>query len=146
MSAGATLVLLYHRGDASQRDPHGLAVHPDRFAQHCEILQRRFRTIALSDWNRSGRHVAITFDDGYADNALEAHSILAAAGLPATFFITPDRSANGKRPGGIGSSRSCLAPTRPPLQSTSRSPAVPFGRTFDRRWPASVLTWRCSGE
>ena len=88
MSVGGTLVLLYHRVTRLERDPHGLAVHPDRFAQHCEILQRRFSTVALSDWNRSGRHVAITFDDGYADNALEARSILAAAGLPATFFIT----------------------------------------------------------
>ena len=88
MSAGGTLVLLYHRVTRLERDPHGLAVHPDRFAQHCEILQRRFRTVALSDWNRSGRHVAITFDDGYVIIALEARSILAAAGLPATFFIT----------------------------------------------------------
>jgi peptidoglycan/xylan/chitin deacetylase (PgdA/CDA1 family) len=88
VNAGGTLVLLYHRVARLERDPHGLAVRPDRFAQHCEILQRRFSTIPLSDWNRSGRHVAITFDDGYADNALEARGILAAAGLPATFFIT----------------------------------------------------------
>jgi peptidoglycan/xylan/chitin deacetylase (PgdA/CDA1 family) len=91
VSAGGTLVLLYHRVACLERDPHRLAVLPDRFAQHCEILRRRFDVVALREWKRPGRQVAITFDDGYADNALEARSILAAAGLPATFFITVGR-------------------------------------------------------
>jgi peptidoglycan/xylan/chitin deacetylase (PgdA/CDA1 family) len=33
----------------------------------------------------------MTFDDGYADNAGDARSILAAARLPATFFVTAGR-------------------------------------------------------
>jgi peptidoglycan/xylan/chitin deacetylase (PgdA/CDA1 family) len=33
--------------------------------------------------------VVITFDDGYADNAGDARAILAANGLPATFFVSP---------------------------------------------------------
>jgi peptidoglycan/xylan/chitin deacetylase (PgdA/CDA1 family) len=91
MSTGGTLVLLYHRVAELARDPHGLAVHPDRFAQHCEVLRRRCEVVPLRDATRSRRQVAITFDDGYADNAAEARRILAAAGLPATFFVTAGR-------------------------------------------------------
>jgi peptidoglycan/xylan/chitin deacetylase (PgdA/CDA1 family) len=83
VSTGGTLVLLYHRVAHLERDPHGLAVRPDRFAQHCEILRRRCTVVPLREMDPSKREVAITFDDGYADNAGDARSILAAAGLPA---------------------------------------------------------------
>jgi peptidoglycan/xylan/chitin deacetylase (PgdA/CDA1 family) len=83
------LVLLYHRVARLEHDPHELAVDPDRFAQHCDILRRRFDVVPLDSWQRrAARQVAITFDDGYADNAVEARDILEKAGLPATFFIT----------------------------------------------------------
>lgn len=36
------------------------------------------------------RAVALTFDDGYRDNATFAAPLLAAAELPATFFLVPD--------------------------------------------------------
>lgn len=35
------------------------------------------------------RAVALTFDDGYLDNATVAAPVLAAAGLPASFFLVP---------------------------------------------------------
>jgi peptidoglycan/xylan/chitin deacetylase (PgdA/CDA1 family) len=91
VTPAGTVVLLYHRVAHLSRDPHGLAVRPDRFAQHCEILRQRCHVVPLSDAKGRPRQVAITFDDGYADNAHEARSILAAAGLPATFFITIGR-------------------------------------------------------
>ena len=91
MSVGGTIVLLYHRVADLRRDPHGLAVRPDRFVQHCEILRQRCDVVRLCEANRSLRQVAITFDDGYVDNAGAARSILAAAGLPATFFVTVGR-------------------------------------------------------
>ena len=94
MSTGGALVLLYHRVAHLERDPHGLAVRPDRFAQQCEILRRR-PVVHLGEIDRSRRQVAITFDDGYADNAREARGILAAAGLPATFFVTTGRVGQG---------------------------------------------------
>ena len=90
-----TLVLLYHRVAHLERDPHGLAVRPDRFSQHCEILRRRCAVVPLSEADRSKREVAITFDDGYADNAADARRILAATGLPATFFICSGRVGKG---------------------------------------------------
>jgi peptidoglycan/xylan/chitin deacetylase (PgdA/CDA1 family) len=36
------------------------------------------------------RAVALTFDDGYLDNATVAAPVMQAAGLPATFFLVPD--------------------------------------------------------
>jgi peptidoglycan/xylan/chitin deacetylase (PgdA/CDA1 family) len=36
------------------------------------------------------RAVALTFDDGYLDNATVAAPVMHAAGLPATFFLVPD--------------------------------------------------------
>ena len=74
-----------------ERDPYEFAVHPDRFAQQCDILRRRCEIVPLRAATGARRQVAITFDDGYADNNREACSILAAAGLPATFFITAGR-------------------------------------------------------
>ena len=95
VSAGGTLVLLYHRVAHLERDPHGLAVRPDRFAEQCEVLRRRCTVVPLAQSDRARREVAITFDDGYADNAGDARRILAAAGLPATFFITAGRVGEG---------------------------------------------------
>ena len=89
------------------RDPHGLAVRPDRFVQHCEILRQRCEVVPLCDAKRALRQVAITFDDGYVDNAGEARRILEAAGLPATFFVTVGRVGTTRsRRGGTVSSRS----------------------------------------
>ena len=91
MSAGGTLVLLYHRVADLRRDPHALAVRPDHFAEHCEILKQRCEVVRLCQANPSMPQVAITFDDGYVDNAGAARDILTAANLPATFFVTAGR-------------------------------------------------------
>jgi peptidoglycan/xylan/chitin deacetylase (PgdA/CDA1 family) len=88
-----SIILMYHRVAAVERDPFDLAVHPDRFAQHVEYLARSNRTVPLEELarGRDNGHIALTFDDGYADNALVAAPQLANAGLPATWFITVGR-------------------------------------------------------
>jgi peptidoglycan/xylan/chitin deacetylase (PgdA/CDA1 family) len=91
VSAGGALVLLYHRVAELERDPYGLAVAPERFARHCEILRRRGVVMPLQECHGSAGRVAITFDDGYVDNAGQAAGILADARLPATFFLTVGR-------------------------------------------------------
>ena len=40
---------------------------------------------------RQGGQIAVTFDDGYVDNATVAAPLLSSAGLPATWFITAGR-------------------------------------------------------
>jgi peptidoglycan/xylan/chitin deacetylase (PgdA/CDA1 family) len=85
-----SLILLYHRVAAPSLDPYDLAVHPDRFSAHIEHLLRLNSAAPLDDLLERGsdRRIAITFDDGYADNAIVAAPLLADAGLPATWFIT----------------------------------------------------------
>lgn len=88
-----SVILMYHRVAELRRDPYGLAVHPDRFRAHVEHLAHLRRTEPLMDAAERGGAgtVAITFDDGYADNATVAAPMLHAAGLPATWFITAGR-------------------------------------------------------
>ena len=87
------LVLMYHRVAALASDPYGLAVHPDRFAQHVEVLEGLASVVPLSEVVGPGRapRVALTFDDGYVDNVTVAAPLLTAAQLPATYFITTGR-------------------------------------------------------
>lgn len=84
------IVLLYHRVARLESDPELLALTPDNFRAQLRYLQENFHVVRFEeDWARVAKPaVAITFDDGYADNLLEALPILEEVGLPATFFIT----------------------------------------------------------
>jgi peptidoglycan/xylan/chitin deacetylase (PgdA/CDA1 family) len=86
---------MYHRIARPRVDPWGLAVPPDRFDEHLTVLRRSRRPLPVSEFverlerrRLSDDAVAVTFDDGYADNLREAKPRLAAAGIPATFFVT----------------------------------------------------------
>jgi len=68
---------------------------PNDFRRYCRFFRRFFDVIDLAtlikhiDSGESiGGKLAITFDDGYEDNAMNAAPILKEMGLPATFFIT----------------------------------------------------------
>lgn len=84
------VVLLYHRVAKLHRDPEMLAVTPENFRAQLRYLKNNFPVVRFEeDWAKVSKPaVAITFDDGYADNALAALPILEEVGLPATFFIT----------------------------------------------------------
>lgn len=84
------VILLYHRVANPSSDPQLLAVTPANFRSHMEFLRDNFPVIRLEDnWSEVKEpSIVITFDDGYADNVLEAIPILENVGLPATFFIS----------------------------------------------------------
>jgi peptidoglycan/xylan/chitin deacetylase (PgdA/CDA1 family) len=89
-------ILVYHRIAKSEFDPFNIAIEPTEFEQQLRRLRRK-SVLPLREFvalHRKGRlpkdAVAITFDDGYACNALVAAPMLAALGLPATFFIVSD--------------------------------------------------------
>lgn len=85
------LILAYHRVIALKQDPQLLAVTPENFKEQLDVLNREFvpkSLIAISDAKRQSRPlVALTFDDGYADNYQFAKPLLEMANVPATFFV-----------------------------------------------------------
>jgi peptidoglycan/xylan/chitin deacetylase (PgdA/CDA1 family) len=86
---GSSAILLYHRVAEIDGDPHRLCVEPARFAAHVEHLRRHADIVPLHSVRTPSRRprVAITFDDGYADNATAAVPVLERLEAPATFFV-----------------------------------------------------------
>lgn len=93
------VVLIYHRIAQPQADPWNISVSPRNFADHMEILRRFAVPRTFGDF--AGRlnagdpepGVAVTFDDGYADNLL-ALPILEAQDVPATIFVVSGAVGN----------------------------------------------------
>ncbi len=90
----ASVALLYHRIGRLDHDPFEVAVTPEHFAEHVEVIAA-LRPLSLSAATgeiESGAvapgGVVVTFDDGYLDNLTQASVVLARRGVPATVFIT----------------------------------------------------------
>jgi len=94
------VVWMYHSVSqtlAAHRYPY--AVTPRRFEAHLRFLRRRGIPILpiseVAERVRAGRpfdrlSAAITFDDGWRDNVLEAYPILQKYSAPAALFVTAD--------------------------------------------------------
>jgi peptidoglycan/xylan/chitin deacetylase (PgdA/CDA1 family) len=95
-------ILLYHRVANADIDPWNLAVSPDEFERQLaglrkkEVLPLRQFVRLHSQKKLPQNAVAITFDDGYACNALVAAPILESFGYPATFFVVSDAIVHGE--------------------------------------------------
>lgn len=102
-SAPSLLVLMYHRilpasDPRSLCEEPGMTVTPESFRNHLSILSQYFDFINLYEWisqqkkhtGRAGNLVAITFDDGWADNYEFAFPILQEMSVPATIFLVSD--------------------------------------------------------
>lgn len=102
-SRPAGVVLLYHRIADLEFDPQCLAVSPARFASHLDVIVRHGIPMPLRTMlcrARAGTllpgSVAITFDDGYADNLTNAAPLLAKASVPATVFLSTGPIVDGR--------------------------------------------------
>ena len=91
------LILTYHRVENLDSDPQMLCVTPQRFAEQMSVLRKCFRVVPLQQLvkqirggERTANTVAISFDDGYADNLLHAKPLLERHDVPATVFIASD--------------------------------------------------------
>jgi peptidoglycan/xylan/chitin deacetylase (PgdA/CDA1 family) len=83
---------MYHRVGPEERDLQKLRVRDDRFDDHLTAMRRNAEVVPLTDVLTPSRRprVAITFDDGYADNLHVAEPLLAKHDAPATVFVTTD--------------------------------------------------------
>jgi peptidoglycan/xylan/chitin deacetylase (PgdA/CDA1 family) len=87
------IVLFYHRVADDRLNPW--TISQAAFARQMHWLRRHFEMVSLAEGQRrlkSGHNdrpaVAITFDDGYADNCRRALPLLIELGIPCTYFVT----------------------------------------------------------
>jgi len=81
-------------------DPQLLAVHPDNFAEHLQVIKRVATPLSLTNLTDSirskhipRRGVVITLDDGAADNLHVAKPLLEKYEIPATVFVATGYAA-----------------------------------------------------
>lgn len=86
------VVLLYHRVADDAANPWTIAAA--EFARHVDWLQRHYELVSLSEIQRrmtaprnDAPAVAVTFDDGYAENCHQALPLLIRRGVPCTYFV-----------------------------------------------------------
>ncbi len=90
------LVLMYHRVAHPAHDPWRLCVSAENFDAQMAWLKANCHVTTLDKLSRTGGKipvrrkptVAITFDDGYADNLTSALPVLDKHHVPATVFVS----------------------------------------------------------
>jgi peptidoglycan/xylan/chitin deacetylase (PgdA/CDA1 family) len=88
------VILMYHRVAFARHDPWGLAVDPERFEEQIAYAKQHRTPMSMEELvdrlqskTLPANAVAVTFDDGYRDNLVNAKPVLARHGVPATLFL-----------------------------------------------------------
>jgi peptidoglycan/xylan/chitin deacetylase (PgdA/CDA1 family) len=101
MFSRSVLILAYHSVSADWRKQsdyiaRDITTDSEIFEQHMRILRKEYNPVTLeevSDWLRGtyslpSRSVAVTFDDGFADNYEVAAPIMEKYGIRGTIYLT----------------------------------------------------------
>lgn len=110
-SAPAITVLRYHSIQVDPKLNHDVIdsdiVHPlDVFAEQMEFVARKYIPVSMDEVSLflEGKKpipknaIAVTFDDGFADNYEVANPVLKRFGIPATFYVTVSSIASRALP------------------------------------------------
>jgi len=109
-AAQGVAILMYHsvveKPEAQKDSLGGIGHSTETFSKQMELLAREYHPVSLEEvvrfvHGRSSlprRSVAVTFDDGYADNHNIAIPILNRIGVPAAFYITVECVQKQKLP------------------------------------------------
>jgi peptidoglycan/xylan/chitin deacetylase (PgdA/CDA1 family) len=124
------LILIYHRVQPSTDPMFPGEVDAATFdwqmgllRRHCVPLSLRQGVSLMRAGKLPERAVAVTFDDGYADNAAVALPILQRHAVPATFFV-----ATGFLNGGLMWNDAIIESVRRATRTTLDLPALGVGR------------------
>ena len=95
------VMILYHHLVADRS--HRFGVGTAYFLRQVNYLLRHYRVVSLTEAVRMIREgpvtvptVAITFDDGYADNFVNLRAVTEETGVPIGYFIATEHIATGK--------------------------------------------------
>lgn len=95
------VMILYHHLVTDR--PHRFGTSTAYFLRQVNYLLRHYRVVSLTEAVRLVREggnrvptVAITFDDGYADNFLNLRAITEETGVPIGYFISTEHISNGR--------------------------------------------------
>lgn len=94
-------VLMYH---SVEKSPWKYSVSPSLFERQMEYLAKNFSIVLLTDVTSyvkggkelSGKSVAITIDDGYADTYTTVFPVIKKFKIPVTVFLTTNLSESSK--------------------------------------------------
>lgn len=87
------MILMYHR---INNNGYEIGIHKKNFEKQMEYIRKKMNPVPLLDiteWISKGKlippgAVAVSFDDGYEDNFLNAYPILRRFDIPSTIFLT----------------------------------------------------------
>jgi peptidoglycan/xylan/chitin deacetylase (PgdA/CDA1 family) len=89
------IAVMYHQVCEKKIDPWELAVHPENFEKQVTHMKKNFNVVSADELahcisrGKLGRNMlVITFDDGFADNYINAVPVLEHYQVPAIFFFT----------------------------------------------------------